>query len=182
MADDPKGAGGTPDPKDPKADGSGGDWKPLSREETEALQRHARNKEEEAARHGEKLKKIDEDAKKAEEEKAKKAGEYDKLLAERDAKLTAYETRIKAIETAQAAELADLLKGLSEDDKALVPESLPVEERLNLARKLTARLSTTHGSTKPAGSRTATFGGYSSEMEFANKDPKRYLEEKRKNG
>jgi flagellar motility protein MotE (MotC chaperone) len=171
MADDPKGDGGTPNPKDPKADGSGGDWEPLSREETEALQRHARNKEEEAARHAEKLKKIDDDAKKANEDRARKAGEYDKLLAERDAKLAAQEARLKAIEDAHKAELADMLKGLSDDDKALVPESLPIEERLTLAKKLTARLSTTHGSTKPAGSRNVTaHGGFESDEEWAKAD------------
>lgn len=182
MAEDPKGGGGTPPNPDDQKKGSDDAYTPPSRDEWEKHRRHVQNLEEEKARRIKKDQDAADLAKKAEDDAALKRGEHERLLKEKDALLSEKDQRIAAFEKVQTEQLEELMKGFSEEDKALVPSSLPIDERLRLAQKLQARLNASgpKGSTKPNGGRDSSqFGGYSSEMEFAQRNPSGYLKWKK---
>ncbi len=183
MADDVVDPGSGEKPTDGKG---AADWKPPTREEWEALQRQALNKAEEAARIHKKLADIEAAKRAAEEEAAKKRGEFESLYKKEAETRKSLEARLKAIEEAQEAELAEMVKDWDDDMKSLIPASLPVQERLALARKLASKLGSQQQkpgpSTRPPGGRTGAYGGYESLEEWAEKDPKGFLEAKRKEG
>ena len=152
----------------------GADWKPPTREEWEAAQKQLTNKQEEAARVHKKLADLEAAKKAAEEEEAKKRGEFESLYKQEAETRKALEARVKAVEDAQEAELDELVKDWDEDTRALVPASLPVQDRLTLARKLAGKLfrqeSTGGPSTRPPGNRSKPFGGYADAVEWARRD------------
>ena len=151
------------------------------------LKKELESARKEAAKYRTKLRAEEESKAKAEEDAAKKRGEFEQLYTKEKADREALAARVAAIEQAQEAEFTELTKDLDEDEKELIPADLPVEKRLTLARKLLAKLkgaSLPSGpGTKPSGSRgSSEFGGYKSMDEWAEGDPKGFLEAKRKEG
>lgn len=175
-----------PEKKDEGGKGAGGseDWKPLSREETEALQRQLLNKSEEAKRLHDAQAKRDAEAKAKEEEEAKKRGEHERLLGERDKELAGYRDRVAKREQLDTEALEAMTKDWPDNRKALIAGATP-EDRLAHARKLAAEFdqATPPPPPGPHGKRSPTSGmkGFASEMEFAQNDPKGYLDWKKEN-
>lgn len=174
-----------PDPeKKDEGGGGGGEWKPMSREETEALQRQLQNKSEEAKRLHDAQAKRDAEAKAKEEEEAKKRGEHERLLGERDKELEGIKARIAKREQLDTAELEAMTKDWPDGRKALIAGATP-EEKLAHAKRLAEEFGqkAPPPPAGPHGKRSPTSGlnGYTSEMEFAQQDPKGYLAWKKEN-
>ncbi len=172
---------------DPKPDPTPGAYVPPTREEWEAAQRSLKNKTEEADRHAKKVQAQEAAQKAAEEEAAKKRGEFERLYQTEAEKAKALEAEVGAFRAEQQAELDALLKDMGDEDKALVSdEGIPLVKRLRLARHLKGK--TAQGNPPPPGpggkraAEAGQFGGFESMQEWADRDPKGFLEAKRKEG
>jgi len=122
---------------------------------------------------------------KAKHAEAAAKGKVEEALQAALEKMKALEERIKAREAEDEKEWEALKEKLA-DNADLVPETLPALERVRLGRKLLEKLNTPSGG---AGGKTpkgapkdadGKFGGYGSLSEWATKDPKGYLEARRK--
>ena len=175
MPDDPK-PGLEPSDKPDPALGGGND--PASG--PDYWQKEAKAHAKEAQKLRERLNALEADKTKAAEDDAKKRGEFEQLFTKRDAEAKALEARLSVIETAQEAEFEDLIKDFTAEEKELIDASLPVEKRLTLARKLTAKLRAKETPGMGAGGGRehpkGKYGGYASATELAAKDWKLFKE------
>ncbi|MFZ5426666.1 MAG: hypothetical protein ACOZEN_06805 [Thermodesulfobacteriota bacterium] len=172
MADENK-PGVTPGETDPPRE----EWKPPTREEWEAAQKALGNWKQTADRFGKKLADIEARQKEADEAEAKRRGEFEALHAKEKVRADQYAARVAAFEAALEGEYGEIVKGWDDETRALVPSTLPVEERLRLARGIAKKLlaATDKGGgpgASPPGSRNTggPFGGYASEEEWAKRD------------
>ena len=124
------------------------------------------------------LDKMIADKEAARKNKLEKEGEYKTLLEESNAKLEKAQVDVKAWSEYKENKRSTLMEQITEDSDKSIAESLPLEKlelyvsKVNKASSLPTNTSRA-GSQKPQGD----FGGYSSYVEWATKDPDGYEKE-----
>ena len=123
------------------------------------------------------LDKVKADQESTRNKELEKQGEYKKLLDEANAKLEKSSVVVKEYEEYKTNKRNSLMESLTEDADKSIAESLPLDKLELYVSKVnkTSSLPTNTGraaNNQPVGD----FGGYSSYVEWATKDPKGYEE------
>lgn len=147
--------------------------------EGESLAKELEKTRKEAAKYRTQLRDYEEAQKMKELEEQKARGEYQNLYTQQVELNKTLQEELNTFKKSQEDEYGSLIKDWKEEDLALIPSSLPISEKLSLAKRLSSRLTPipVPGTTSVVGNKHGKFGGFATKEEWAEKDPAGYIKQ-----